>query len=120
MTDDRDNVRSLPTAGALPENPIEIEQQPFSCCRHESILIDSHLRTIECKKCGASLDAFDYLLNDATNIQRAWQYHREVMARVDRLNESVTKLVREEKRLKASVRRLQEKAATAVTTRAPV
>jgi hypothetical protein len=112
-----DNIRELPHRSELPENLVEIKPEPFQMCRHESILLNAHDRSIECKKCGAVLDAFNYLLHEGVNIQRAWDNHRQVRRQIDTLLERVTKLAREEKRLKASIRRLQDKAGTAFSPR---
>lgn len=117
MTDRDDNVRVLPVAGDLPPCPMTVTPQPFGYCKHESLLVDEHQREIRCAKCHAVLDPFNYLRNNAREIQGAWRDYKHVRTRIDELNVSVDKLRAEEKRLKAAVRRLQSKPGITLHTR---
>lgn len=76
-----DNVISLP-ARELPENPIQMAEPALTFCQHASIIVDAHARTIHCAdpKCGAALDAFDYLRDNARTLRTAWSNYRAVQA----------------------------------------
>lgn len=107
-------------ADALPENILKVERGTDTCyCAHGSILLDEHLRQVQCAKCGAVLDAFDFLRGNGTHIQRAWNNYRQAQGQVAALNESIAKLAREEKRLKALIRRLQDKSGAKLDVRGP-
>lgn len=86
------NVVELPGSQPLPENPL-----------------DEHDRSVTCRECGAVLDPFDFLVSNAKVISRAWTSHRCVMAQVKQREETVEALRKEEKRLRALVKRLQQK-----------
>lgn len=105
---------------SLPENPLQIAKKPSGLpiyCRHDSIRIDKHDRVVNCAGCGATLDPFDFLLTSAAVIQQAWQRHKEVMHTVGELVERVDFLKKEEKRMRALVKRLEEKAPKTISMR---
>ena len=119
-TDDK-VVHAFPSADPLPENILQVERDKLSYyCQHPSILLDEHTRSVQCAKCGHILDAFDFLRNNGLHIQRAWDNHRQAQARVTVLNESINTLAREEKRLKALVKRLQDKSGAKLDVRGPL
>lgn len=117
MTDD--TVKQFPGGQGLPENPLQVTPRRPGWCDHASILIDQHTRSVQCSNtaCGAVLDPFDYLLRNAHAIQRAWDDHRSVMRQVAEVAERVTVLKKEEKRLRAMVKRLQEKSGAVLAVR---
>lgn len=117
MIDRDDNVRTLPLAGELPPCPVTIKPAPFGWCSHANLIIDEHQREIRCAKCSAVLDPFDYLRQSGAQIQRAWADFKFTRTRIDELNTSVDKLRKEEKRLKAAVKRLQSKPGLTLNTR---
>lgn len=104
-------VHAFPVS-ELPENLMQIEPRnpalPFYC-NHDAITVDPHDRTVICARCTATLDPFQFLLNNATTIQMAWRNHAEANRKVADLNNSIQILLKEEKRLKSAVRRLKEK-----------
>jgi hypothetical protein len=104
-------VHAFPTS-ELPENLMQIEPRnpalPYHCA-HEAIRLDQHDRAVFCARCGATLDPFMFLVNNAVTIQRAWQNHAEAMRKVRDLNDRIEVLAKEEKRLSAMVKRRQEK-----------
>lgn len=103
-------VLTFPGAEPIPENPITIEQpKRLTFCSHESVSLDEHQRVVNCRQCGAVLDAFSFLRDNARTLQRAWQNYRTVNAKVAEVQERVELLERERKRLSAQVKRLQEK-----------
>jgi hypothetical protein len=116
MSDDN-IIRAFPE---LPDNPVAIAPRPAGVphyCQHEAIRVDPHERVVSCAACAQVLDPFDYLHGEALAIRRGWQRHREVMANVRELVDRVDALKREEKRLKAAIKRLGEKAGPVVTVR---
>lgn len=115
-----DNVRSLPGVDGIPECPMEListRSKQIYHCEHPSLIIDVHERSIRCAKCDAALDPFDYLARSGQQIQRAWADYKSVRSRISDFNESIVRLQREEKRLKALVKRLQDKSATKLDVR---
>lgn len=113
-----DNVISAFAGRELPPCPMTVTNSTNNLiCNHPSLLIDTHDRSIRCAKCNAVLDAFNYLATNGASIQRAWAEARFVRSEIEKLNESVDRLKREEKRLKALVRRLQDKSASRLDVR---
>ena len=105
-----DKIISFPGAEPLPENPITVEREGFKYCAHDRITLDEHSRTVRCTDCSKVFDPFSYLLSNALSIQRAWMTHKDVMRKAAEKNESVEALAKEEKRLKARVKTLKDKA----------
>lgn len=109
---DKDKVVAFPTS-ELPPNLMGIEPRPPGVrmfCQHESVMLNEHDRLVNCVQCGAALDSFNFLLNNARTIQMAWHNYRDAKRQVAELNDSIEVLKKEEKRLRAQVRRLTEKA----------
>jgi len=106
------NVTELPGRAELPENLITLEPRRLGYCDHASITLDEHTRTVRCAdpKCAAVLDPFDFLRSNARTLQMAWINYRQVTVRASEIAERVTDLKREEQRLRAQVKRHQEKA----------
>jgi hypothetical protein len=115
-----DNVTPLPCAAALPENPLAFAPRThLDWCRHEAVLIDVHTRSIRCAevKCGAVLDPFDFLVSNARTVSSAWSNYHEMQRRVSELAERVHELKKEEQRLRAMVKRLQDKTGAVMSMR---
>ena len=103
-------VHAFGKATDVPDCPIKITStSPVFHCSHGRLEIDTHERAIRCAECGAALDAFDYLTRQGQELNFMWVQYRHVKQRIKALNESVDRLAREEKRLKASIRRAKEK-----------
>lgn len=104
----------------LPENPLQIEPRdprlPYYC-EHADVRLNEHDRTIHCAKCGAALDPFNFVRDNARTIQRAWDNHRTANAKVRELSERIGVLAKEEKRLRAQVKRLQDKSGEVLSVR---
>lgn len=104
-------VQAFP-ATELPENLMAIEARPAGVpyfCAHEAVTLNEHDRMVNCTRCGAALEPFNFLLSNARTIQMAWSNHREATRKVSELNDRIAILAKEEKRLRAQVKRLQEK-----------
>lgn len=115
-----DNVKPFPGSPDLPENNLQIDPgRRDGWCRHDAVVLDEHTRTVRCASptCGATLDPFGYLLTNACSIQRAWSRYGEVMRQADEIAKRVTVLKKEEQRLRAMIKRLQEKTGAVVTVR---
>lgn len=121
-TDTVDNITALPQAAGLPENPLGIAPRQPGFCSHEAVLLDEHTRTVRCANlnCGATLDAFSFLLGNARVIERAWLSHREVSRIAKEIAERVHLLKKEEQRLRAMVKRLQERTGAVLNVRGPL
>lgn len=113
------NVHALPGADGLPANPLQLAPRRLHFCSHADVLLDEHTRTITCSdpKCGAVLDPFSFLLSNAQTIQRAWSNYKHVSAQASEIAERVHALKKEEQRLRAMVKRLQEKSGGLLSTR---
>jgi hypothetical protein len=112
-------VHAFPGA-ELPENLMAIEPRPAGApyyCGHDAVRLNAHDRTVHCVHCKAALDPFNFLLTSATTIQRAWENHRAASMKVSELNQRVEVLAKEEKRLRAQVKRLQDKSGDVVLHR---
>ena len=102
-----DVVRAFP---GLPVNPLQVEPlHDHNYCRHDAIRIIRHERQVVCAQCGRVLDPFAYLETNARTIQQAWESHRHVEARVRELGERLHAMKKEEQRLRAKLKRLQDK-----------
>jgi len=96
----------------LPEQTFVIEKPPVGRpfhCGHGRLSIDPHNRSIECADCGKTLDRFDYLHNNAHVLARAWQDHASVRRELSTMQERITELKKDEKRLKAQISRHKDK-----------
>lgn len=111
MADDK-VVHAFPSSD-LPENLMQIEPRNNALqfhCSHEAIRLDPHSRQVFCARCTATLDPFDFLLHNAATIRHAWQNHASAKRKIDELHERIEVLAKEEKRLRAMVKRLSDKA----------
>ena len=118
MSDDK-VIHAFP-GSELPENPLQIEQRdprlPYYC-EHADVRLSEHDRTIHCAKCRATLDPFNFVRDNARTIQRAWQSHKEATRIVGELNDRIGALKKEEQRLRAQVKRLQDKSGEVLSVR---
>jgi hypothetical protein len=109
--DDNKVIHAFPVSD-LPENLVAIESRPAGVplhCAHNKVTLNEHDRVVNCTDCGATLEAFNFLLSNARTLQMAWRNHAEAARRVAELNQSIAVLAKEEKRLRAQVRRLKDK-----------
>ena len=113
------NVTTFPGGADLPENPMKMAERPPGWCRHDAVILDDHMRSIQCAdpKCGAVLDSFTFLRKQAHTISAAWAAHRRVMQQANEVADRVTVLKREEQRLRAMVKRLQDKTGAVIVAR---
>jgi len=105
-----DNIHAFVRPGELPENPVRITSSGKSpnFCHHELIDLDDHRRTVNCRQCGADIDAFSFLKANARTLQTAWQRHKAVSNELAELLARVDFLKKEEARLKSRVKRAKD------------
>ena len=102
-----DVVKPFP---GLPANPLQVEPlHDHSVCSHDAIRIDRLERRVTCAKCARVLDPFNYLETNARTIQMAWEHHRQVTNQVREIGERIHAMKKEEARLRAKLKRLQDK-----------
>jgi len=111
-----DVVRQFPGT-ELPENLLDIAPRHHGFCQHEKVTLEEHTRTVTCAKCGATIDPFNFLMQNAKTIQMAWQHYRMAMHKVQEITERVDVLKREENRLRSIVKRLQAKSSAVLDVR---
>lgn len=114
-----DNVKPIHGAVDLPENPLGLAPRRDGWCSHPNVMLDPHTRTITCvdTKCGAVLDPFNFLQMNATTIESAWRNYRHVTNQAKEIAERVHQLKKEEQRLRAMIKRLQEKTGAVLSVR---
>lgn len=108
---DENIIHAFPGA-ELPENLLTVAPRPSAVptfCQHEAIRLDPYDRTVQCARCGQTLDPFSFLHENARTLAMAWENHRYAKSKVDELQERILFLKKEEKRLAAKVRRLAAK-----------
>lgn len=103
-----DKILNFPSAESVPENPLQWERDQ-AYCQHDQVTLDEHSRMINCRKCGATLEPFNFLVTNALTIQSAWSSYRQVMAKVKETHDRIDVLTKELKRLQGRVRTLQRK-----------
>jgi len=101
----------------LPVNPLAIDLQRTRYCSHDAVRLNEHDRTVICVACGATLDAFNYLRDNARTIEMAWHHYRAVMKQVAEVGERVHELKKEKARLQQTIKRLTPKAGDMILTR---
>jgi len=109
-----DNVIHAFKSAELPEQTLIVEKPPAGkkmYCQHGKLSIDPHERRISCAECGQALDPFDYLLTSAVVINRAWKDHSYVKRELCDIQDRITELKKEERRLKAQIKRHADKIA---------
>lgn len=115
-----DNVIHAFPKSELPEQTLVIEPPPLDkpfYCQHSGLRINAHERTIACAHCGQTLDPFDFIHQNAVVINRAWQDHAHVKREMNEMQVRVTALKKEEKRLRATVKRLGDKSEIVIDVR---
>lgn len=110
-------IHAFPTREA-PECPVEIERRAHYCS-HGKITLVTHDRCVVCAQCGATLDAFDYLLREAHAIRRGWEAYRQLERMIEEKRQQIADLEKERKRLQAQVRRAKDKPGATLDLRGP-
>lgn len=66
---------------------------------------DEKFRVLECERCGAIIDPFDYLMKIARDNDMYWNMKQEYRKQATELAAKVEELKREERNLKARIKR---------------
>lgn len=103
-----DVVKFPSKVSEIPEQTLLVEPH-FRYCQHKKIQLDQGERILRCKDCNGVLNAFDYLVDNAMHLRRAWIDHANVTNQLRDLQSRVDALKAEEKRLKGRVRTAREK-----------
>ena len=113
------NITAFPGGADLPVNPMTMAERHPGWCRHDAVILDDHTRSIQCAdpKCGAVLDPFNFLRQQAHTIANAWNAHSRAMQQANKVADRVTVLKREEQRLRAMAKRLQDKTGAVIVAR---
>jgi len=116
MSNNDDNVVSIkrhvdPNADINEmKNFVEDEQpQAMRSCLHNNVLVSEFNRSIHCRHCGATLDAFDYLLSIAKKETRLDWDLRRIRNEIERRREGLENLKREEVNTRARIKNAQFK-----------
>lgn len=91
-----------------PELKIAVAENKGEYCSHEYVKIFEYHRLLACSQCGATLDAFDYILqvgkSERLQLSNVKYYKRETKD----LLEEIEKLKEEKSRLRAVVNKLKK------------
>lgn len=68
-------------------------------CRHKNVDVCESTRTIECRECKITMDAFDYLFHCAIQSENAFEAMNNYKVEVDRLQRRYDNLNKEIERL---------------------
>lgn len=104
-----DSVVPFPGNEPLPDNPLQLVERRDVYCDHSKIILDDHERVVRCSGCGKVFDPFTFLREQARHIQTAWQHHRMIEHKTREKLDALANLQAEEKRLRATVKRLKDK-----------
>lgn len=83
------------------ESPLEPPQRYGEECKHLRARLDADERSVECRQCGATIDAFDYLLEISREWERCASWVRHAKWQKRQLDAEVETLKAERKRLRA-------------------
>ncbi len=107
MTEDS-NIRQFPSA-EVPEQTLVVKRPPLRFCAHEKITLDEHSRTVRCVACEHVFDPFNFLRDEVSRLQGAWESHRQVKDKLRDLLDRVDTLKKEEARLKGRIKTARAK-----------
>lgn len=109
MDDNSDNVIPLVQPGRDEAKLLNVtvsdrKEYNQQRCKHRAIEVCETDRVIRCTRCGCVVDAFDHILQVATDAEHIVTEIEQLHRRRDELRESVANLEREEKNAKARLR----------------
>lgn len=76
-------------------------------CHHASVLVDDHLRQLTCRRCGAVVDAFDWIDDRAKGESKIEWELRSLRREITEHREGLEKLKREEVNCRARIKTAQ-------------
>ena len=104
MDSENNVIQFTPREGHPKQLTPKFKQGGF--CSHEHITVDEHERLIECDRCGAVLDPFEYLWSSAVKENNQFATLSWLNIEVKRIQEEKENLLKEIAKLKAQRRRL--------------
>lgn len=105
--DDDGKVISIGKDGHDPQ--FKLIKAPTSLCRHYSLEIDEFNRNVNCAICGKAIDPFDWLAKIAAEDIAMRQTIKWRKSEEKRIFDRVEELKKEERRVKARIRRAEVK-----------
>jgi len=97
-----DNIIKF-TPGMLPIKPKK-HRVP---CDHKHVLAVQQTRMLECQKCKAIIDPFDFLFTWAIHDQHLQRTRKALIVEVERIRKDLTEWERQERNIKARIRRVK-------------
>lgn len=91
---------------SIPAPQLQVAPGPKPYCKHEHINIYKYHRTIYCKDCGATLDAFDWVLAMGKQEEMQFSNLKWLEWELKRKREEMERLEKDIKNLKAQKRKL--------------
>ncbi len=83
-------------------------KRDYFACKHGSVYVVEHSRSIECKTCGKVFDPFDFLLKHAMKQQNAMFDVSSLVSEKEKLSLEVERLKKEKRNIQAQIRRLKK------------
>lgn len=94
-------------ADAIITGSLSTVEKPW--CAHRAVQVDEEKREVTCRSCGRVLDAFNVLLEYATNERNLVSRRKMLGEKLQRLHDEVERLKRDEKNIRARLARLSAK-----------
>lgn len=110
------NIRQFPGTD-IPEQTLFVKRPPIVFCLHEKITLDEHSRTVRCIACEQVFDPFNFLRNEVSRLQGAWDSYRQVQDKLREQLDRVDTLKKEEARLKGRIKTARAKAEPVIDVR---
>lgn len=96
-------------ADALADDDLPIREEYDGYCQHSSANINSGMRSLTCRECGADLDAFDWLLRLSRHTSRYVSARKDAEQRAAAARDRLNEILRLERNAKARLQRLKRK-----------
>ncbi|KAF1366266.1 hypothetical protein [Yokenella regensburgei] len=101
------NVVMFPVKDVDPIDYVGYIHERGELCHHPGIYVNEKERLCRCKKCGATIDPFDYLLSVAKRETRLAGNVKALREEERYRRENIAKLIQIERNAKARIRRAQ-------------
>jgi hypothetical protein len=91
--------------GEIDEPELRIRRRHELKCQHRRTTVDEVTRSVECRDCGATLDATEILLEWAREWNKRWANATTLLRERDRLKKEIEDLKRQRRNIKAQIAR---------------
>jgi len=81
----------------------------YGYCSCVNVFVDEYKRMLECRRCGITIDPFDYIWKVAVKEDHKNWTNIYLASEIDRLSKKLDTLKKEEKRIKARIRNAKKK-----------